>query len=442
VDNSQVPGQESCQDGSMIQRLKPKSEFTRNVLTLMTGTTIAQAIPIAISPILTRIYTPEDFGLLALFGAVTSIFGGIANGRYELAIILPKKDEDAINIFALGFIITCVVSFLLLIAVVLFSDYFTTLLRNEEIRLWLYFAPLVVFLTGLFNLLNYFNIRKKNYKDLASAAIIRAAVGVIIQLSVGFVKQGVTGLISGQIISQFFANTKLLKNIIKDKNFFLKISKVKIIALAKIYKDFPKYSTFATLINTLSHKLPNILISAFYTINTLGFYALVQRVLRIPSALIGTSIAQVFLQQATIEKQQTGKTIITFSNTVKKLIIIGLPFFTILFFTVEDLFAFIFSEEWRIAGIYAKIVIPWFFVSFVVSTVSGIDTVMEKNKKYLMFNFLMLIITILVLYISKELAFEKLLLNFTIAMSATYIMYGYTLYKTAKNEFNFVKKNG
>ena len=84
----------------MLTKLKPKSEFTRNVLTLMTGTTIAQAIPIAISPILTRLYTPKDFGVLALFVAITSIFGSIANGRYELAIMLPKKDEDAINIFA------------------------------------------------------------------------------------------------------------------------------------------------------------------------------------------------------------------------------------------------------------------------------------------------------------------------------------------------------
>ena len=104
----------------MLNKLKPKSEFSKNVLTLMTGTTIAQAIPIAISPILTRIYTPEDFGVLALFVAITTIFGTIANGRYELAIMLPKKDEDAINIFALGFIITCFISLILLILVLIF----------------------------------------------------------------------------------------------------------------------------------------------------------------------------------------------------------------------------------------------------------------------------------------------------------------------------------
>ena len=112
----------------------------------MTGTTIAQAIPIAISPILTRIYTPEDFGVFALFIAITAILGTVANGRYELAIMLPKKDEDAINIFALGFIITCFISLILLILVVIFNDYFTKLLGNEEISFWLYFVPITVFL--------------------------------------------------------------------------------------------------------------------------------------------------------------------------------------------------------------------------------------------------------------------------------------------------------
>ena len=129
----------------MLKRFKSKSEFNRNILTLMTGTTIAQAIPIAISPILTRIYTPEDFGIFAIFLAITLIIGSIANGRYELAIMMPKKDEDAINIFALGFIITTSLSLLLLVLVLIFQKYFIFLLKNEEIGVWLYFVPISVF---------------------------------------------------------------------------------------------------------------------------------------------------------------------------------------------------------------------------------------------------------------------------------------------------------
>jgi len=408
----------------LLTKLKPKSEFSRNVLTLMTGTTIAQAIPIAISPILTRIYTPEDFGVFALFLAITAIFGSIANGRYEMAIMLPRKDSDAINIFALGFIITSAISLFLLILVIVFNDYFTKLLNNDEISMWLYFVPIAVFFTGVWNILNYFNNRKKQYKDIAKATIIKSIVTAIVQLSVGFIKQGATGLVSGQILSQLFANTKLLSNIIRDKVLLSKISKVKVIALAKRYKDFPKYSMWAILANTLSQNLTNILISSFYSVSTLGFYSLVQRVLGMPTSLIGSSIGQVFFQHATKEKQQTGKAINTFNSTVKKLIIIGLPSFGILFFIVEDLFAFVFGEEWRIAGVYAQIVIPLFFIRFVVATVSNINNIFELQKLSLTWQLILLILAVGCLYIGSMYFedFENFLVLYTSIITAHYIV--------------------
>ena len=116
----------------MINKLKPKSEFSHNVLTLMTGTTIAQAIPIAISPILTRIYTPEDFGVFALFLAITGVFSVVASGRYELALMLPRKEEDAINIFALGMMIIVLLTGVLFLTVFLFHTYLVDILNNEE----------------------------------------------------------------------------------------------------------------------------------------------------------------------------------------------------------------------------------------------------------------------------------------------------------------------
>ena len=86
----------------MINKLKPKSEFSRNVLTLMTGTTIAQAIPIAISPILTRIYTPEEFGVFALYLSIIMLFSSLVAGKYELSILIPKHDKNAKNLVLLS----------------------------------------------------------------------------------------------------------------------------------------------------------------------------------------------------------------------------------------------------------------------------------------------------------------------------------------------------
>ncbi|MAE10064.1 MAG: translocase, partial [Candidatus Marinimicrobia bacterium] len=140
----------------MLNKLKEilnlKSEFSKNVLTLVTGTTIAQAIPIAISPILTRIYTPEDFGVLALFISITTILGTIANGRYELAIVLPKRDNNALELTALSIIITMGFSLLLVILVILFHDPLLSYLNNDRFSFWLYLIPLSVLLFSLFNI--------------------------------------------------------------------------------------------------------------------------------------------------------------------------------------------------------------------------------------------------------------------------------------------------
>ena len=375
----------------MIQKLKPQSEFSRNILTLMTGTTIAQAIPISISPILTRLYTPEDFGVFALFIAIITIIGSVANGRYELAIMLPEKDEDAINIAALGFIISSTLSLIIFVLVVYLNDFFTSILGNGEISFWLYFIPVTVFLTGLWNVLNYFNNRKKNYQDLRNATIVKSIVLASINIVVGFVKDGVTGLISGEIISRLSANTRLTKNLLKDKNLLSGITKTKILALAKRYKNFPLISLPSSFFTALHPNLFSVLLSSLYSLTLLGHYYMAQRVLGLPSSLMGVAVGQVFFQSAVKEKEKTGQARIIFMSTIKKLFIVSVPFFILLFFVVEDLFAFVFGDDWRIAGTYSKILLPLFFIKLLSSPVSMINTVFEKQIYGLFISIILLV---------------------------------------------------
>ena len=386
----------------MINKLKPKSEFSRNVVTLMTGTTIAQAIPIAISPILTRIYTPEDFGIFALFFAMISIFGSIANGRYELAIVLPKRDEDAINIFALCLIITVSFSFILFLSIVLLYKPIIDLLGTNQIGPWLYFIPITVLFIGLFNSLNYFNTRKKYYKDITNAKIIKSIILAMLQLSIGFIKEGSTGLISGQIVSQAFANWKLSKQVIKNKVLLSHISLNSIFTQAKRYKNFPIFSVWSTLSNILSRQLLNILIASYFSILTLGFYSLVQKILGLPSALIGGAIGQVFFQKATSEQQETGVAIITFQLTLKKITLISLIAYGTLYLIIEDLFTIVFGEEWRIAGTYAQAVIPFFFIRFIYASVSTTYAIFNKLNLELIWQLTLLIGFVLILFIFKD----------------------------------------
>ena len=416
----------------MLKGLNPKSEFSRNVLTLMTGTTIAQAIPIAISPILTRIYTPEDFGVFTLFFALTMIFGSIVNGRYELAIMLPSEDEDAINVAALGIVIASVVSIVLFILILFFSQELMGILNNKDIYVWLYFLPISIFLIGIFNVLNYLNTRMKHYKDLSKALIYKSLVITIIQLSVGFIYQGATGLISGLIISNFFGNMKLSKNIIHNKKLIASLSIIKMKTLAKRYINFPKFSMWSALASTSSQHLTSILISSFFSIATLGFYSLSEKVLGVPSALIGRSIGQVYFQQASKEKQETGTSIDAFKSTIIKLLAIGLPFFGILFFIVEDLFSIVFGESWRIAGQYAQVLLPLFLTRFIVSPLTLTAIIYEKNILDLLFQVCMLIIIVFLITIGKDIYMFLTLVTYVISLY--YMIYLFIMYNLAKKE--------
>ena len=199
-------------------------------------------------------------------------------------------------------------------------------------------------------------------------------------------------------------------------------------------RAFLKYSILAILANKLSYQLTNIIISLVYSVATLGFYSHVQRVLGLPSFLIGTSIGRVFIHEANKEKQRTGKAIKTWKKTMKKLLLIGIPIFGLLFITVESLFAFVFGEPWRIAGEYAQIIIPFFFVQFVVSSISSIDTIMEKQNLELLFNIAMLVVSMVIIVVSSSFGFKIFLMNWTIAISLLYAVYGFVLMKMAEGK--------
>jgi len=360
------------------------------------------------------------------------IFGSIVNGRYELAIMLPSEDEDAINIAALGIIIAAVISTVLFVIILFFSQEIMHLLNNENIHHWLYLLPISVFLIGLFNVLNYFNTRMKYYKDLSKALIYKSLVLTVIQLSVGFIYQGAAGLISGLIISNFFGNMKLSKNIIQNKKLISSLSIIKMKTLAKRYINFPKFSMWSALASTSSQHLTSILISSFFSIATLGFYSLSEKVLGVPSTLIGRSIGQVYFQQASKEKQETGTSIVAFKSTIIKLLAIGLPFFGILFFIIEDLFSIVFGESWRTAGQYAQILLPLFLTRFIVSPLTLTAIIYEKNILDLLFQICLLIIIVFLITVSKEIDIFLTLVTYII--SCYYIIYLLIMYTLAKKE--------
>jgi lipopolysaccharide exporter len=277
-------------------------------------------------------------------------------------------------------------SFILLVLVVLFNEQITELLKNDEISVWLYFVPISVFFTGLYNILNYFNNRKKYYKDIANANIIKSIAAAVIQLSIGLIKGGVSGLISGQLVSQIFANMRLFKNFIKDKVLVSNISKVKMISLAKRYKDFPKFSMWSSLLNTASIQMPVLLLGVYFNTVIVGFFALSHRFISMPISFMGRSIGQVFYQKSVALKDDNKVLKNLTLNTYKKLFQIGIVPFAIITVFGDYIFAFVFGKQWIIAGVYAQILSLWILFVFISSPLSNLLLTLEKQKEALYFN--------------------------------------------------------
>ena len=415
----------------MLHKLKPKSEFSRNVLTLMTGTTIAQAIPIAISPILTRIYSPEDFGVFALYISIVSIISVVSTGRYELAIMLPKKDEDAISIVVLSSIITLLVSFILFLIILVFNSQITNLLGNPEISDWLYIIPVSILLTGLFKSFNYWNNRKKHYKKLAVNRVIQSGSTATANLGLGFGGFGVSGLIVSGVVGQGLATTLLGKiTWEEDKNLFKKVTKIKIFALARRYIKFPKYDILATLSNVLSQQITHILFNTLFSSTVAGYYYFTQRILGLPIAFIAAAILDVFKEEASRCYKEYGNAKDIYISTFKKLLILSFIPSILLYIFAVDLFTFVFGENWKVAGIYTQILTPMLFLRFISSPLSFMLYIGEKQKLNLYGNFLFLLLTILSFYFSNT-ALEAVKL-LSITYSLIYLIYLYVSAKIAK----------
>lgn len=408
----------------MFVRKFKENDFAKNIVTLLTGTTAAQIIPLALSPVLTRLYSPDDFGILALFFSICSILSVVAAGRYELSIVIPEKDEEAANIVFLSIFVSAVFALFLQIVFAVFNSEIASLLGNESISFWLYFVPLVVFMMSLYNILRYFSIRIKDFKNVAVTRAVKSAAGGAIKLVLGLVGFTSGGLVTGEVISQFFGNTSLIRNVYRRKELFAGVNRAKMAEEAKKYSDFPKFSLPGALSNSLSLNLNSFFLTSFFSLAVLGQYALVNKAVSVPLTIIGSSVSDAYFQRAARERNETGSAKNAFIQSAKYLSFIAVPVFLVLFFFGEVIFAFVFGDSWKIAGSYAKILSFLVAVRLVAAPLSVTMSTFEKQKTSLMLTLLQLILMVCVFVVSNIFSFdmEAFLTLYTVMMTSFYLI--------------------
>ena len=366
----------------------------------MTGTVIAQAVPVLISPVLSRFYTPADFGVYALYVSLTSVFAVLATGRYEFALMLPKSDRKAFHILILIFSLSVGFAFVLLVGAIFFGDFTAELLKNKSLRSWLYFVPLGVMGTAFFKALNYWNNRQQKYGTIAKSNISKGLTVGMVNLSWMAISKGPAGLILGHILSWSAAAVYLGRTLARsERNYFkaFKLSSMKKIALR--YKKFPIYSTWSGLFNSVSVQIPIFLLSYFFAEEIVGHYSFSHRLLSMPMTVLGMAIGQVFFKKAAEQKDNPLKLKKITYELYKKLVIIGMLPMLVLTFFADIIFPFIFGNEWLTAGQYTQYLSLWILFVFISSPLGNLFSVLEKQQQGLIFNILLLVTRVIALLI-------------------------------------------
>ncbi len=405
---------------AVLKRFLPKGKFSRAVSILAGGTAAAQLLLILASPLLTRLYSPEDFGLLAVYMSILAIIGVVSSLRYELAIPLPENKHDAANILILCVALLTLISMAVGVCVLFFGPIIVNVLDVQRIRDYLWLLPLGIFSTGAFSIFRYWNIRTKNFTGIAKTKLLQALTVLVIQLTA--FKYGGSALLFGQLAGISAGAANLAKKSLTQRE-FRSVSLIGIKKMAVRYQRFPKYSSLASLVNVSGQQLPPIMFAIYFSVGSAGLYALAHRVLTLPSVLISGAIGNVFLSHAS-DAVRAKKINGLYFKLQSALIQLGLPPTMMLIIAGGDIFALVFGEDWREAGGFSQWLVMAAFASFIVSPLSQIFVVLEKQKTSLILQIILFFSRLLGIVIG--IFYDNLYL--TIVMFTIGSLFGYFLY--------------
>lgn len=354
----------------------------RQVLTLLGGAGLAQAIALAASPLLSRLYLPEHFGAFALFASVVTLVSTAATGRYELAVILPARDDEAWRMVRLALAIALPVGLASAIVVALAGEALAVRAGDARLAPWLWLLPVAVLLTAAVNTLTVWANRRQAYRRIATNRVAQSVVTAGASIGLGAAGTGSPGLIAGSVLGQGVAAVLLLRG-----RGATSAEGAPVRELAARYRDFPRINLPHALLDAVQASVVLALIGAAHGAAVLGAYAFALRIARAPLAMLGASVAQVFQQRAARLAQTSGSShelAALARSTTQRLALTGLPFAAVLLFA-PDLFAWAFGAEWRTAGEIARILLPWMLMNFVTSPLSQLPLIVGRQPTAFVF---------------------------------------------------------
>jgi O-antigen/teichoic acid export membrane protein len=340
--------------------------FVRAVLVLVSGTALAHGLTAAALPVVSRLYSPADFGVLAVFSSLLSIIAVAACLRFELAIPLPEADEDALQLLAVSLMCCLSLSLLIALAVALAPDWIARQLGQPGLAKHLWLLPAGVLLAGAYSALQFWHVRHKHFTLLARTRVAQSAGSGVTQIGLGWGGIGPLGLLLGYMMNTSIAFLALGGQPLRAAP---GISGRRMRALAFEYRRFPQYSSFEALANSASIQLPIIMIAALATASEAGYLMMAMYVAQAPMSLIGTAVSQVYLSRAP-EELRAGRLGPFTAEILSGLFKAGVGPLLAIGILSPALFGLVFGGGWERAGWLVAWMTPWFVLQFLAVPVS------------------------------------------------------------------------
>lgn len=388
---------------ALHKRLR-KNDFVHSVSILVSGTALSQAVIVALTPLLTRLYTPEDFGVLSVYSSLMLTVAVITSLHYETAIPLPKKEKDAINLLALALFILLLNVMFATMVLALFKVPLMTLFNTEGLHKMIGFLPLSILGFGLFQVYQLWYLRDENYPQITKGKVRMNVSQVFSQTGLGLMASTSFGLIVGEVMGRLVGGGGMAlaswKEVKKKKSF---LSLKRMWELAVRYRRFPLVSSWSSLLSGLTSHLPMLFIAYALGVKAAGWYLLASRILALPDALLGYSVKQVYMaKSARMIHADFLEFSLLFWRMVKQMSVLSVSIYLPMTLLAPFVFPFVFGENWGDAGMFVQCMSILFLCQFVAGPVSATFILLEEQYIQVMCEGIRLVLLLLGMLVSNQ----------------------------------------
>lgn len=383
-----------------------KSTFVSNILTVSRGKLFALAIPIITTPIISRLFSPSDFGAFSFFLSIITIIATASSLRFPVASVLPKAESVADRLTLLSILSGFGFSILILIIIgvcFIISPDWTT----EKLGFWVWAIPLWIFLYSIDEALSMWLVRHGRFHPMALSDSVEPLATTGSRIIIGYISgSSLSGLVIGFALGRLIRLGVICQSSWEwlGKSWKMANSK-QLRETALEYKNYPLYNTPTSLVFAFSNNLPFILLGVMYAPEVLGFYAMANRLLRMPIQTVSETIRKVFLRKAAGIRNENGDLAPYLLKLGGTLAVAGALPFLFLYIYAEDLLRYFLGANWGSSGQVASILSPWLYLVWVSTPCSVVVEVCNKQAQWMRQQILILIARLVVFY--SAVAFEK-----------------------------------